>query len=103
MKFLRLLIFALSLYWTSGHEVRNVCIVNATKSFSDYNNSEEEEIISSVLNCCVECATSFERKRKALAANQENNLPSWLQFHDGDNSLQKKRTNGNEEKMEPVL
>lgn len=63
--------------------------VNATKSFSGYNKAEEDETISSVLSCCPECVTSFEREAKDLKANQEKLLPSWLQSQDADNSSQK--------------
>lgn len=63
--------------------------VNATKSFSGYNKAEEEETISSVLSCCPECVTNFEREAKTLKANQDKLLPSWLQFHDADTSSQK--------------
>lgn len=56
---------------------------NATKSFSGYNNkAEAEETISSVLSCCPECVSSFEREAKHLKANQDKLLPSWLQSHD---------------------
>ncbi|ESQ42693.1 hypothetical protein EUTSA_v10012549mg [Eutrema salsugineum] len=79
----------LSLHATSGHEARNMSNVSATKSFSSYNKAEEEETISSVLSCCPECVTSFEREAKALKANQEKLLPSWLQSHDGYNSPHK--------------
>lgn len=54
--------------------------VTVTKSFSGYNKVEDGETINSVLSCCPECVTSFEREAKAL--NQEKPLPSWLQFHD---------------------
>lgn len=74
----------------SGHDQAwNMSSVNATKSFSGYNKAEEEETISSVLSCCPECVSSFEREAKALKANQEKLLPSWLQSHDGDNSPHK--------------
>lgn len=63
--------------------------VTATKSFSGYNKADEEETISSVLSCCPECVTGFEREAKSLKANQEKLLPSWLQPHDGDNSSHK--------------
>ncbi|KAF8102618.1 hypothetical protein N665_0198s0313 [Sinapis alba] len=84
----------LSLHATSGHEAWNLSSVNATKSFSGYNKAEEEETISSVLSCCPECVTSFEREAKALKANQEKLLPSWLQSHDGDNSPHKEELMG---------
>ncbi|XP_010483212.1 PREDICTED: protein SMAX1-LIKE 5-like [Camelina sativa] len=82
----------LSLHATSGHEARTMSSVNATKSFSGYNNKAEEveETISSVLSCCPECVTSFEREAKALKANQEKLLPSWLQSHDADNNSSQK-------------
>ncbi|XP_013613814.1 PREDICTED: uncharacterized protein LOC106319985 [Brassica oleracea var. oleracea] len=70
----------LSLHATSGHEARNMSNVTVTKSFSGYNKVEDGETINSVLSCCPECVTSFEREAKAL--NQEKPLPSWLQFHD---------------------
>ncbi|KAL0887004.1 hypothetical protein Bca101_010987 [Brassica carinata] len=81
----------LSLHATSGHEAWNMSSVNATKSFSGYNKAEEEE---TVLSCCPECVTSFEREAKALKANQEKLLPSWLQSHDGDNSPHKEELMG---------
>ncbi|KAJ0266903.1 Protein SMAX1-LIKE 5 [Hirschfeldia incana] len=85
----------LSLHATSGHEAWNMSSVNATKSFSGYNKAEEEETtISSVLSCCPECVSSFEREAKALKANQEKLLPSWLQSHDGDNSPHKEELMG---------
>ncbi|CAF2330951.1 BnaA10g11160D [Brassica napus] len=85
----------LSLHATSGHEAWNMSSsVNATKSFSGYNKAEEEETISSVLSCCPECVTSFEREAKALKANKEKLLPSWLQSHDGDNSPHKEELMG---------
>ncbi|CAH8279966.1 unnamed protein product [Arabidopsis lyrata] len=84
----------LSLHATSGHEARNMSNVNATKSFSGYNKAEEEETISSVLSCCPECVTNFEREAKTLKANQDKLLPSWLQFHDADTSSQKEELMG---------
>ncbi|KAJ4875322.1 Clp amino terminal domain-containing protein [Raphanus sativus] len=85
----------LSLHATSGHDQAwNMSSVNATKSFSGYNKAEEEETISSVLSCCPECVSSFEREAKALKANQEKLLPSWLQSHDGDNSPHKEELMG---------
>ncbi|CAH8355354.1 unnamed protein product [Eruca vesicaria subsp. sativa] len=84
----------LTLHATSGHEAWNMSSVNATKSFSGYNKAEEEETISSVLSCCPECVTSFEREAKMLKANQEKLLPSWLLSHDGDNSPHKEELMG---------
>uniref|UniRef100_A0A1J3DJ47 Clp R domain-containing protein n=1 Tax=Noccaea caerulescens TaxID=107243 RepID=A0A1J3DJ47_NOCCA len=84
----------LSLHATSGHEARYMSNVNATKSFSGYNKAEQEETISSVLSCCPECVSSYERDAKALKANQEKLLPSWLQSHDGDNSPQREELMG---------
>ncbi|CAL9243926.1 unnamed protein product [Arabidopsis halleri] len=84
----------LSLHATSGHEARSMSNVNATKSFSGYNKAEEEETISSVLSCCPECVTSFEREAKTLKAKQDKLLPSWLQSHDADISSQKEELMG---------
>ncbi|KAL1217449.1 Protein SMAX1-LIKE 5 [Cardamine amara subsp. amara] len=85
----------LSLHATSGHEARNMSNVNATKSFSGYNNkAEAEETIGSVLSCCPECVSSFEREAKALKANQDKLLPPWLQSHDADNSSHKEELMG---------
>ncbi|CAN8301595.1 unnamed protein product [Cochlearia groenlandica] len=82
----------LSLHASSGHEARNM---SKAKSFSGYNKAEEEEtIVSSVLHCCPECVSSFEREAKAFKANQEKLLPTWLQSHDGDNSPHKEELMG---------
>lgn len=75
--------------YCSGHEARNISNVTIAKSFSSYNKAEDGETINSVLSCCPECVTSFEREAKALKANKEKLLPSWLQSHDGDNSPHK--------------
>ncbi|KFK27269.1 hypothetical protein AALP_AA8G360100 [Arabis alpina] len=84
----------LTLHATSAHEARNMSNVTPTKSFSGYNKAEEEETISSVLSCCPECVIGFEREVKALKANQEKLLPSWLQPQDGDNSSHKEELMG---------
>ncbi|KAJ0246076.1 Protein SMAX1-LIKE 5 [Hirschfeldia incana] len=77
----------LSLHATSGHEARNMSNVTVTKPFSGYNKAEDGETINSVLSCCPDCVTSFERETKAF--NQEKLLPSWLQCHDEDKSPHK--------------
>ncbi|KAG2310765.1 hypothetical protein Bca4012_025276 [Brassica carinata] len=66
----------LSLNATSGNEARNLSNVTVTKSFSGYNKAKDGETINSVLSCCPECVTSFEREAKSL--NREKLLPSWL-------------------------
>lgn len=63
--------------------------VTVAKSFSGYNKAEDGETINSLLSCCPECVTSFEREAKAL--NQEKGLPAWLQCQDDDKSPQKVR------------
>ncbi|KAG7590754.1 Retrotransposon gag domain [Arabidopsis suecica] len=57
------------------------------KSYSGYNNVGEEEQLSSVLRCYVECVTSFDKIVKAMAASQEKVLLSCHQSHARDNSL----------------
>ncbi|KAH0937538.1 hypothetical protein HID58_004999 [Brassica napus] len=79
----------LSLHATSGHEARNISNVTIAKSFSSYNKAQDGETINSVLSCCPECVTSFEREAKSLKGNHEKLLPAWLQCHDEDKSPHK--------------
>ena len=77
--------------YCSGHEARNISNVTIAKSFSSYNKAEDGETINSVLSCCPECVTSFEREAKSLKGNHEKLLTAWLQCHDEDKSLHKVR------------
>lgn len=55
------------------------------QSFFGYNNDEEDEKVQYI--CCTGYIIIFERK--AIAAHQATQLPSWLQSQDGDNPLRR--------------